>query len=449
MLTNQKLIHAIFSKALGSVNPSVALKQRFQRDGNLLTVTLSEGKYKTIKLDKVNNVYVVGCGKATALMAETIEDILGPNLTAGVISVKYDHLSNKRLRKIDLVEAGHPEPDNNGINAASRVFEMLENANEQDLVIALLSGGGSALWPLPVNGITLEDKIATTKVLLESGATIKEINTVRKCLSKIKGGKAAIAAYPAKMLVFMISDVENDDPSIIASGPFAIDKSKEEDIQNINKKYSLSNRLPKNVSKCLLKSKNEINTYNKEPIFDKITNCICSNNTIMLEAAVKEAEKAGYHVTNVGSVHFGEAKSTAKNIINKVKDIYDKNPDKKHCIISGGETTVILGQSYGKGGRNQEFALAAAIELDRLFTKSPCKVTLLSCGTDGTDGPTDAAGAIVDTETVSFAKSQGLNHQKALENHDAYPFFNKINALVKTGPTNTNVMDIQIAIIDR
>lgn len=447
MTIDHKCVFAFYSKALDSVNPGVALKQVLLRDNNLLTIIPPDGSKKTVNLDEVENIYVVGCGKATALMAESVEEILGPHVTTGVICVKYGHLPSKALEKIELIEAGHPEPDENGVTAASQALALLEKAQERDLVIALISGGGSALWPLPVDGVTLYEKVATTRAMLESGATISETNCIRKRLSKIKGGHAAIAAYPAQTVVCMISDVENDDPSVIASGPFTKAPDNPEDVREILAKYKLSCRLPERVYQFLLKPEHTPGFEKKHADFSHVTSCICGNNTIALEKASQEAMKAGYVVTNLGSIHFGDAKKSAVEFVDRVKNLYLSNPNDKQCIIAGGETTVVLGRKYGKGGRNQELALAAGIELNNAFKDFPCTVTILSCGTDGTDGPTDAAGAIVDTEMVDQAVKAGLDPQKALADHNAYPFFETLGALVKTGPTNTNVMDIQIAII--
>lgn len=448
MKIHNRDVFTIFNKALDSVNPRNILKRTIWRHNDHLVVSLSNGTEKRIDLKEKENIYVVGCGKATALMAQTVENVINSHLTSGIISVKYGYLPDEVLRKIECIEAGHPEPDQNGITAATRALEVLHKAQENDLIIALISGGGSALWPLPVDGISLKEKIITTRAMLECGASIEEINCIRQCLSMIKGGKAAIAAYPAQTIVFMISDVENDDPSVIASGPFTGGKRCENETLKIIKKYNLSHRLPERIFQYLLKPPEYLRPQNQKAVFSKVTNCICSNNAMAIEAASQEAKKTGYSVTNLGTTNFGEARTTAINFVDKLKNIFQKNPRNRQCIIAGGETTVTLGQTYGKGGRNQEFALAAAIELDKVFNNLPCKVTLLSCGTDGTDGPTDATGAVVDNNTVYQANAAGLNPQDALNNHDAYPFFEKLDTLVKTGPTNTNVMDIQIAILD-
>ncbi len=446
MEQSKSVVMEIFTDALKAVDPQRAVREHLSLQDDTLIVRVSQNEKKEIDLRSCQSIFVVGCGKATAVMARAVEDILGDRISKGVISVKYGHLPPRPLQRIDLVEGGHPVPDSQGEAAAKQAIDLISTAGEQDLVIALISGGGSALWPLPVEAISLEEKMAATNALLACGATIKEINTLRKQLSKIKGGGAAKAAFPAQSIVLMISDVEGDDPSVIASGPFTKNSAAPGDVGTILKKYNLSSSFPSSVLTYLEQVSED--SSEEEDVFSNITATICSNLDFAREAAVASAKLKGLTVKDLGNVSFDDAQVSAKKFVGEVYKTYKADPEKRHCVIAGGETTVVLGDDFGKGGRNQEFALAAAFEIETVFAQDSCKVTLLSCGTDGTDGPTDAAGAIVDRQTLAQAKSLDLDSGKALKEHNAYPYFERLEGLVKTGPTNTNVMDLQIAIIE-
>ncbi|RKX97220.1 MAG: glycerate kinase, partial [Spirochaetes bacterium] len=308
-------------------------------------------------------------------------------------------------------------------------------------------GGGSALLPMPADGITLEEKQATTKVLLECGATIDEINSIRKHLSKIKGGGLMRLAYPANVISLILSDVVGDPLDIIASGPTVPDTSTFKDCMEIIKKYDIEKKIPYTVLKRIEKGlKGEIEETPKDgdPIFEKSENIIIGNNMKAVLAADKKARELGYNTLIISSMIEGETKEVAKvhgAIIKEVKR--SGNPiSPPACILSGGETTVTI-KGKGKGGRNQEFVLACCIDIEGID-----KVMILSGGTDGTDGPTDAAGAVGDGETVLRAKKIGLDADKYLNNNDSYHFFQKLDDLLITGPTNTNVMDLRILLIE-
>ena len=432
-------IKEIFTAGLNAVAPDEAVRKVCHFENGILTVD-----QQTYDLNKFTTILVVGAGKGSALMAKAIEFILGDRITAGCISVKYGYVAN--LKKIELREAGHPLPDRNGLVNAEKIFNLVSSADANTLVFCLISGGGSALLPLPANGIPLEDKQKTTELLLASGATIHEINTLRKHLSAIKGGQLAKAAYPATVISLVLSDVIGDDLESIASGPCVADSTKYADCRMILKKYAIESKVPQSILQHIISGINGINAETPKPgeaYLLNTQNTIVANNRIALLQAKKAAERLGYDVVVLPYPLEGEASVVAVDYIVYIKEIQLKRSPQGSsiCLLSGGETTVTLGGS-GKGGRNQEFALAAALQL-----KGTKDITLLSAGTDGTDGPTDAAGAFVDETSILRAQSLGLNPQGYLDNNDSYTFFNTLGDLYKIGPTNTNVMDLQIALI--
>ena len=377
-------------------------------------------------------------------MAAAIEDILGENITSGIINVKYGHTAN--LNFIRLIEAGHPVPDKNGMHGADKILKLADSAKEDDLVLCLISGGGSALLVLPAEGITLKDKQDTIKILLSCGATIHEINTIRKHISKIKGGKLARAAYPADMISLILSDVVGDDLDVIASGPSVPDPSTFEESIKIFKKYKITKTIPKAVVSHIRKGasgKFPETPKETDKIFKNTYNLIIAGNMEAINAARQESNKMGYKTLVLSSMIEGETRDVAKVHTAIAKEILKTgNPiPLPACILSGGETTVNITGS-GLGGRNQEFVLAAAIDIAERKN-----IVVLSGGTDGGDGPTDAAGAIADTNTFKRAESMGLNPSRYLFNNDSYNFFKKLGDLLITGPTNTNVMDLRIMLI--
>jgi hydroxypyruvate reductase len=430
---------AIFRAGLQAVEPRAAICRHVRREGNLLIV--GERQYD---LDNFRNLFVVGAGKAACPMATALEEILGDRLTDGHVNVKYGHLS--ALKKIQAQEAGHPIPDEAGYSGAQKIFALLAAAKEDDLVLVVISGGGSALLPMPSPGLSLEDKQATTELLLACGATINEMNAVRKHLSQAKGGQLARAAYPATLITLILSDVIGDPLDVIASGPTVPDHSTFKDAQLILEKYKIHGRLSQAVRKHIAKGvAGEIPETPKagEIIFAKTQNVIVASNRQALAAAGAEAQKRGYRSLILSSVIEGETREVARVHVAIAKEIrLSGNPvPPPVCVISGGETTVTL-RGDGLGGRNQEFVLAAAIDLAGLS-----ETVILSGGTDGTDGPTDAAGAICDGETTPRAAELNLNPHVFLGNNDSYRFFEKLGDLLITKPTNTNVMDLRIILI--
>jgi glycerate 2-kinase len=429
----------IFQSGLRAVAPGDGIKQHCQRNGNCLTVAGTN-----YQLDQFETIYVIGAGKAGAAMAEAIEDLLGEQITSGLVTVKYGHLA--QLNRVTLQEAGHPVPDRNGLLGAQKIFQLVSSANEKSLIICLISGGGSALLPLPAEGITLEDKQKTTKLLLSCGATIHEINTIRKHLSGIKGGGLARAAYPATLITLILSDVIGDDLDSIASGPCVPDPDTFENCQAILQKYEIESHVPASVSRHIaagIAGRVAETTKAGQEFFLKTQNVIIGSNFKALMAAKEKAERLGYNTLFISSMIEGETRDVAIVHMAIAQNIrLHKLPvQRPACLLSGGETTVSL-KGTGKGGRNQEFVLAAALKsagFDRLL--------ILSAGTDGSDGPTDAAGAFADETTLARAVAAGLNPQRYLKDNDSYHFFESLGDLYKTGPTHTNVMDLRVILI--
>jgi glycerate 2-kinase len=429
----------IFQAGLQKVNPQTAIHQRCRLQADDLI--LDDYTYALADYDRI---FVIGCGKASASMAKAIEDILGDRIADGLICTKYGHL--EALQRVNIKEAGHPVPDVNGIAAAQAIFSLAQSANENTLVICLISGGGSALLPFPAPGISLADKKETTKVLLACGATIHEINTIRKHLSLIKGGGLAKAVYPGTLVSLILSDVVGDDLDSIASGLCVPDPTTFEDCIDILKRYDIFREIPTAVMRYLEKgcAGEHPETPKKDQIFFHHTrNIIVGSNFDALIEAKNKAESLGYNSLLLSSMLEGETRDVAANHIAIAQEIYNHGLPVKlpACVLSGGETTVKI-KGTGKGGRNQEFVLAAALRMCRLTN-----IVVLSAGTDGNDGPTDAAGAIGDHTTIVRARSMNLNGRSYLDNNDSYHFFEKLGDLYKTGPTNTNVMDVRIILI--
>ena len=431
----------IFKHVLGTLDPEQLVKEKVSILDSTLVV--EEREYD---LNNYENIYVVGGGKACAPMAKAMEDILGDKIDDGLIVVKYNH--GLPLKKIETIEASHPIPDKNGVRGTSNILRLLSKTGEKDLIICLLSGGGSALLVQPHKEITLQDIQTTSAELLACGAAIDEINTVRKHLSSIKGGQIAKAAYPSTLITLILSDVVGDPMDIIASGPTVPDESTFEDAYAIIQKYSLEEKMPN--SACGFLKRGKMGKIEETPeagneIFDNTQNIIVGSNRIALEAAEKRAREMGYNTIILSSLVEGESRDAAKFLAAIAKEVSRTGTPipKPACIIAGGETTVTI-RGKGKGGRNQEFALSAAMEIEG------CEgVVILSAGTDGTDGPTDATGAIVDFNTCKDAREKSnLNPEEFLSRNNSYNFFKKTGEHIITGPTMTNVMDIMISLID-
>ncbi|MGR3293961.1 MAG: glycerate kinase type-2 family protein [Candidatus Scalindua sp.] len=437
----RKHANEIFKHVLDTLDPEQLVRKKVSIHDSTLIVEKRE-----YSLNNYENIYVVGGGKACAPMAKAMEGLLGDRLDNGIIVVKYNH--GLSLKRIETVEASHPIPDENGKRGTSDILRLLSKTGKKDLIICLISGGGSALLVQPHKKITLQDIQITSSELLACGATIDEINTVRKHLSSIKGGQLAKAAYPSTLITLILSDVVGDPMDIIASGPTVPDESTFEDAYRIIRKYSLEEKIPNSVCSFLRSGKIgkiEETPENGNEIFDNTQNAIIGSNKIALEAAEKKAIDLGYNTIILSSLVEGESREAAKFFAAIAKEISCTGTPvpKPACIIAGGETTVTI-KGKGKGGRNQEFALSAAMEIEG------CEgVVILSAGTDGTDGPTDATGAIVDFNTCKDARKEfHLNPEEYLSRNDSYNFFKKTGEHIITGPTMTNVMDIMVSLID-
>jgi len=433
----------IFKASVRRVDPYEATMNFVRLRGGMIELGSGEKAGVVLDLDAVHRVFVVGGGKATAPMAKALEDLMGSRIDRGLINVKYGF--GEPLSKIDMTEAGHPLPDEEGVAGTKRILSLLGEAKEMDLVFSLISGGGSALLPLPAGEITLAEKQAVTKSLLECGASIDEINTIRKHISSSKGGQMARAAFPATTVNLMLSDVVGDRMDVIASGPFVPDSSTFKDAWEILSMYDLS--IPTSVRKYLEKGlKEEVSETPKkgDPVFRKVHNFIIGSNIIALNAAQEAAETMGYDCLILSSMVEGETRDVAKVHAAVAKEILQTGRPiaPPACIISGGETTVTI-RGKGLGGRNQEFCLASALEL----AGTAERVVVLSGGTDGNDGPTSAAGAVVDPLTVNRGAALQLRAQDYLNNNDSYHYFERTGELLVTGPTKTNVMDVRLVLV--
>ncbi len=425
----------IFKAAVQAADPKEAILRHVTIHGGFLIA--GPRRYS---LSSFRNIYVVGAGKAGAPMAQAMERLLGRHITQGWVNVKYEHTAE--LRRIELNECGHPVPDSHGEKGAGRILEIASAAGPNDLVVCLISGGASALLPLPAPPVTLAEKQAITNRLLECGANIHEINCVRKHISLIKGGRLAQLAYPATVLTLILSDVIGDDLDVIGSGPTVPDRSTSGDAKAILDKYALWERIPPGVRKRLNSRASET-PKPRDRIFGKVQNLIVASNRLAVNAAAREARKLGFGTMILSTFLEGEAREVARVLGAIAREIRATgNPIKPPaCVITGGETTVTI-RGMGIGGRNQEFALAAALDIAGMKD-----VLILSAGTDGSDGPTDAAGATADGTTLARAERQGLDAAKYLAENDSYRFFYPLGDLIKTGPTGTNVADIQIVLV--
>jgi glycerate 2-kinase len=431
--------YEIFMAAVDAVRPESCIARVVARQGGLLTIGRT-----SIDLDRIDKLYLVGAGKASAAMAAAVEVLLRDRISAGRICVKYGH--DAPLEHCQLYEAAHPVPDSRGSEAAEAILELAGQASSRDLVICLISGGGSALLPLPLPGLSLADKQATTRLLLASGATIHEVNTIRKHLSAIKGGRLAKAAAPARVISLLLSDVVGDDLDVIASGPTVPDSSTYADCLKVLERRHLLDKIPATVRQTVERGaagKIADTPSAGDPAFERVTNLVVGSNQDALAAARITARKLGYSPLILTSRLEGEARDAARFLAQILTEVrHSGNPMAPPiCLLSAGETTVTL-SGNGKGGRNTELALAAAKYLARV----PHTV-LLSGGTDGNDGPTDAAGAIVDGDTLARATAKYLDPVEALANNDSYSLLAATGDLLITGPTRTNVMDLQVGLV--
>lgn len=437
--TMRKDAKEIFQAGLAAVAPGTAIKKFCKRRGDCLWVDDQE-----YDLNGFERVVVLGAGKAGASMARAIEDLVKDRIDDGLIVVKYGH--SEPLEKVRTIEAGHPLPDENGYSGAQALYELAGTADENTLILCLVSGGGSALIPYPVTGVGLEDKQKTTELLLGCGADIHEVNTIRKHLSQMKGGGLARIAFPATLVCLILSDVVGDNLDSIASGPCVADPTTFSDCKRIVQKYGLEEKIPLPVKEHLEKGVNGLvdeTPKDVSALFDTVFTVIIGSNYEALAASKKRAEELGYNSLLLSSFIEGETMEAAAFHMALAKEIVVHNEPVAvpACLLSGGETTVTI-KGQGKGGRNQEFVLSAALKMENMQN-----TVVFSAGTDGTDGPTDAAGAIADTTILARAETAGLSPQDYLRENDSYHFFETLGDLYKTGPTNTNVMDLRIILV--
>jgi glycerate 2-kinase len=382
---------------------------------------------------------VIGAGKASAAMARAFEENWVGEVS-GLVVTRYGY--EVPCREIEIVEASHPVPDLAGETAARRIIEMVHGLGPDDLVVCLISGGGSALLSLSGEGLTLEDKQEVNRELLRCGATIHEMNCLRKHLSAVKGGRLAAAVAPARLVNLLISDVPGDDPAVIASGPTVPDPTTFDDARAIVRKYGI--QLPSSVTDFLAKA--EVETPKPgDPVFDRVETQLIALPMASLEAAAAVAENAGYRPVILGDALEGEARELGADhaMLAKKYASGDGKADLPCVLLSGGETTVTLKNTNGRGGRNTEYLLGMAVSLG-----GAPGISVVACDTDGVDGSEDNAGAMVFSDTLSRADKQGLDIHRALAENQAYGFFEGLGDLVVSGPTLTNVNDFRAIIVD-
>ncbi|MCU0237316.1 MAG: glycerate kinase [Acidobacteria bacterium] len=440
----------IFNAALEAADPGLAVSRtlaldRGAGDGHLLLRAAGHA----YRLDDFHRLLVVGGGKAAARMGQAVEEILADRIDSGLLVTRRGHAAP--LRRLRLVEAAHPVPDEAGMRAAQEMIALLAGLNEKTLVLCLLSGGASALMAAPASGVLLADKQAVTDLLLKAGAAIDELNAVRKHLSAIKGGRLAKAAFPATVLTLILSDVIGDRLDVIASGPTAPDDTTFDDAAAVISKYGLWERLPVRAAAYLRRGLEgrEAETIKKDdPCFRRTAHVLVGSLSQALDAAAVRAGELGFPAQVITRELQGEARQAARFLAGRAQQAREALPPAgRGCLLSGGETTVRV-RGKGRGGRNQEMALAFALEI-----AGNEGIEMLAAGSDGNDGPTDAAGAIVDGATVAAGKNLGLDAALFLENNDSYSYFSELDARgggrshVRTGPTGTNVMDIQVILV--
>jgi len=433
-IKSKEIALTLMEEAIRSADPYEAVKRVLRLERNKLTI---KGKEFPIN----GKIYVLAFGKAACSMAKAVEEILGDEIAEGIAVTKYGYALP--LRKIKVVEAGHPIPDENSMRGAQMGVELAKNVGENDILLVLISGGGSALFMLPENGISLEDKMKTNELLLKSGAKIYEINTVRKHISKVKGGKLA-RIVKGTLISLILSDVVGDPLEAIASGPTVKDSTTFQDAYRILKLYNVWDRLPKAVREHIelgIEGK-RVETLKED--LPNVHNFLIAGNSLACEAVKRKAEELGLDAYILTTTLEGEAREVAVAFGSIVEEIYHKGrPFKKPCVlIAGGEATVTIEGEAGLGGPNQEFALSIARKVAGLRN-----VAVLAMDTDGTDGPTDAAGGVVDSYTLAILNAKGLDAEEFLKAHNAYEGLKEANALLVTGPTRTNVNSIIILVL--
>ncbi|MCK4478698.1 glycerate kinase [Candidatus Bathyarchaeota archaeon] len=435
----RKLALEALEAALEAADPEEIIKSKVTVKGSTLRI----GQHR-FGLQKFHRIYVVGGGKASGKMAETLESVLGNRISSGIVNVPHNSGPYK-TRRIKFQEASHPIPDDAGMKGAEKMLNLVSQAEKNDLIICLISGGGSSLMPLPRGKITLNDKRQVTEALLKSGATINEVNTVRKHISAFKGGWLAKKAYPATIVNLILSDVIGDPLDFIASGPTVPDSTTFADAIEIMRRYSLWANMPQSVRTVLVEGQKDLiaETPKKgDKVFSKVYNVVVGNNRSATLAVCNKIQKMGLRSLLLTASLEGEARHVGTVLASIAKEVgASGHPLPKPCgIVAGGETTVtVVGD--GKGGRNQEIALSAALNISDMNG-----VVIASFSTDGIEGLTEAAGALADGKTIIRSQEQGLNAKNFLANNDSFNFFSKLDDLIFTGLTRTNVNDISVII---
>ncbi|MBI5420118.1 MAG: glycerate kinase [Deltaproteobacteria bacterium] len=441
-LLGREYLEGIFRAAVASADPARLVREALRVDADGVSVTGMEGS-ASVRFTDVKKVFLVGGGKAGRAMGEAAMAALAGRVAAGAISVPPGEGGS--AGRVRFVEAGHPVPDKGSREAAREIRSLLAGAGEKDLVVALLSGGGSSMISAPAEGVPPADKESVLRLLLRSGADIVELNTVRKHLSAVKGGLLARAARPARVLALLLSDVPGDDPSVVASGPFSPDPTTFEDAREVLARRCPGGRIPA-AARAYIDSGIEGGAPETpkpgDPAFERVACVVVGSNRTALAAAAAEAEKVAAATVRVlpGFLR-GESRECAREFVARLRQARSSLPPGGTVVlIAGGETTVTV-RGGGKGGRNQEFALAAAIEME-----GEGGMSLLCGGTDGIDGPTDAAGAVSDGSTCARTEALGCRPRERLEDNDAYRVFSALGDLVRTGRTGTNVADLAIGV---
>jgi hydroxypyruvate reductase len=434
----------IFRAALAAADPRLAVGEQLRLHGGCLVA----GSQR-FDLDAASDIIVIGAGKAAAGMAQGVEEVLGERISAGLLILPRG--VQTKLQILAQAQGGHPLPDKEGERATREILSLVEPAGQKALVFCLLSGGASAMLSAPVPGVTLKDKQQTTDLLLQAGATIGELNAVRKHLSRVKGGRLAAAAFPAPILTLALSDVCNDPPDVIGSGPTVADRTTFADAWAVIGKYGLTGGIPVRAREFLhrgLAGRESETLKPGDPRLAHSTFLVIGNNASALAGAREKAGAMGWGVEMSAAPVQGEARIAARSLAaTALKAQAGLKGGEKRCLLSGGETTVRV-RGKGRGGRNQELALAFALAIAGMPG-----IQLLSAGTDGADGLSDAAGAVVDGSTVESAARFGLDASAFLADNDSHSFFSELDRRsgtrrhLRTGPTGTNVMDLQVILV--
>ena len=429
---------SILRSGVKAASPENAIRRALSLEDKVLSVGA-----KQYDLNTLRGIVLLGGGKASRGMALTLWRLLGDRVREGFLSVPYGQ--GGIFENLHILEASHPLPDERGLDNTRRIIHSAENIPEGHLVIFLVSGGASSLLVAPPDGVTLKEVAALNRELLVCGADVREMNRVRRHVCDVKGGKLAQKVHPAPFITLIISDVPGDDPSDVGSGPTVPDPTTYLDAQRVMDKYGLGGRISPSIVDHIRKGvegRLAENPKDTDAVFSSSESLVIADNTDAVRAACARAERLGYRVLPVAGPVTGDTKAQAALHAEMARRILrgDGPVDPPACVVSGGETTLKI-KGGGRGGRNQEFCLHATSEISGL------PIVFLSADTDGSDGSTDAAGAICDGQTQRRARAERMSPANYLKNNDSYRFFQRLGDLVKTGPTGTNVMDVHILMV--